>query len=757
MTTVKAYPEQRASKKFTNTCLQAKNQDLQIQAMLHNAAKRIAPVWPIDTFIACNPLQGFESSHFEDALRLGYVKQQGQIYSLGLKEVNYQMIKWCTSFFDTEESSFTMPYADKSIYFRFLKLAPHDRQLLKNTNARQFLERLPSSAEDAIALCLSMLQVLPGQEEPFIEQTLAYLPGWSGFVKWKAEWDNSVTHSDNRVTIAEFVAIRLILTCILWPDAAKEKKYTQDASDVKNIMTLLEHKETSYKETLLNAILPEIKHRELNSIRRHAQLVFCIDVRSEPYRRAIESMGNYETFGFAGFFGLPIRVEELGANKSKACCPVLLKPKYSIQETIATSDTAVVKRYSQGRAIKNTVKYFYQKLKYNFSTPFILVEALGFFYGLLMSLKSISPTFSSRLSATMNGWLLPSTPTKLNYELSKINVDQGLSLNEQISYAETVLCLMGLTSGFAKLVVLCGHGSTTENNPYASALDCGACGGNHGGINARLLASILNKPEVRQGLEDVGIHIPLDTVFYGALHNTTTDAVKLFTHDGQQSIYRELLLQLESDLEKATAVTNHERGATFNSENPLKEVIKRSLDWSETRPEWGLARNAAFIVAPRNLTKNINLDGRCFLHSYRYEQDPDGTLLETILTAPMVVAQWINTQYLFSTLNNIAFGSGSKITHNVVGKIGIMQGNSSDLMHGLPLQSVMSSDEQRYHEPQRLLTIIYGSKETIHKVIQKHSILKTLVFNQWVHVLVIDCLDQIPYQMNQSGEWVAVA
>lgn len=80
------------------------------------------------------------------------------------------------------------------------------------------------------------------------------------------------------------------------------------------------------------------------------------------------------------------------------------------------------------------------------------------------------------------------------------------------------------------------------------------------------------------------------------------------------------------------------------------------------------------------------MEGRCFLHSYDYRNDPGGHYLAVILTAPIVVAQWINMQYLFSTLDNVAYGSGSKITKKITEKIGIMQDNASERMTELPLQ-----------------------------------------------------------------------
>ncbi|MBL7480354.1 DUF2309 domain-containing protein [Legionella bononiensis] len=761
MTTAKILSKQdrdnNAIKKSEMVYYPAKNKDLELQALVHNAAKCIAPVWPLETFIACNPLQGFEAQSFEEALAQGAFRRQRAERNLQLEEVNLQMIKWCGGFFDAGQGSIYMPNREKGFYFGFLKLAYFDKQLHHNKKqAKEFLQQLPESAEEALKMCLQILHVPQGQEEAFLSQTLRYLPGWAGFVKWKTDWQNSKKPEETQVTLTDFLAVRLVLTCILWPDAAKEKKSIDDGSLVKKVLTKLKSNEDSYRQKLLSLLLPEVKKGEDHLPRRNAQLVFCIDVRSEPFRRAIESLGSYETFGFAGFFGLPVRIDEFDTNKNKECCPVLLKPKYAIKEMSAAANNDDFERYQRGKAFINRCKSLYTQLKNNVSTPFALVESLGLWCGLNMILKSLSPELSHHSVSAITGWLKPAIPTKVAYELSETDAEQGLSLHEQISYAETVLRLMGLTSGFAKLIILCGHGSTTENNPYASALDCGACGGNHGGINARLLASILNKPEVRRGLEDCGMHIPLDTVFYGAQHNTTTDSVELYTQDVAKPIYPELISQLQNDLKEARLITNQERRVQLQSCSSHKDITRRSMDWSETRPEWGLARNAAFIVAPRHLTKNISLDGRCFLHSYRYEQDSEGTFLETILTAPMVVAEWINTQYLFSTLDNVAFGSGSKITHNVVGTIGVMQGNGSDLMHGLPLQSVMSSDMEPYHEPQRLLTLVYAPKEMVSQVIEKHSILKTLFFNQWVHLIVIDPKNQGVYQLTQSGEWILV-
>ncbi|MEQ1654661.1 MAG: putative inorganic carbon transporter subunit DabA, partial [Nitrospira sp.] len=254
--------------------------------------------------------------------------------------------------------------------------------------------------------------------------------------------------------------------------------------------------------------------------------------------------------------------------------------------------------------------------------------------------------------------------------------------------------------------------------------------------------------------------IPSDTHFLAGQMDTTTDQVQLFDLEDVPPTHRADLARLQEDLKEASTLTSQERCTRFPEvEQPLDEgaaeshVRKRSVDWSQVRPEWGLSSNTAFVIGRRELTKGLNLEGRVFLQSYDARQDPNGRLLEVLLTGPQVVAQWINMEHYFSAVDNDVYGSGSKIYHNVVGRIGIMSGPWSDLRLGLARQTVMNGDVP-YHEPMRLLSIVEAPRERIDKLIERHEILRHYYHNEWVHLVALDPDDRVWYRYRPTGEWV---
>ncbi|MBI1323094.1 DUF2309 family protein [bacterium] len=720
-----------------------------IMEVIAQASDIVAPVWPLKNFIAVNPLQGLENLPFETAIaESGRIRNSVKNSSPGFDAVNRETIKWCSAFFDDGQATLAMPGRQAGLYRCFADLARFDQRLNRSAADDNFLKRLPGAPSVAIELCLDKLDIPGSQRSEFIRQSLAALPGWAGYLKWKSNWQSPEEYAKLPASLVDFVAVRLVLTCLLSPDATLDKSLEPSAPvNLDGIVA----KENEFRDSLLRKLLPFAVRTEDKSLDRpKAQLVFCIDVRSEPFRRTIEAQNDYETLGFAGFFGIPVRIKPFGESHAHDSCPVLLKPGHEVEEHACSTHADRAEQYKKGRGLLSTWKGFYQSLKYNFATPFALVEMLGPWCGLSMMAKTFATHRYGRFRLSTADRFMP-----------EVAVTPGLDhieISRQADFGEQALRMMGLTARFAPLVVLCGHGSTTENNAFASALDCGACGGNHGGANARILASILNSDGVREILAERGIRIPSDTLFLAAEHDTTTDEMTLFEVEEMSGVEAELVASLRNDLAQARIENSFARSRNFDSKaidssEAFEITSLRSQDWAQVRPEWGLARNAAFVVGPRGLTSQMNLEGRCFLHSYDWQADTDGKFLTTILTAPMVVAQWINSQYFFSTIDPVAFGAGSKVTHNVTGKIGVMQGNASDLMHGLPLQSVYSSDETPYHEPMRLLTVVQAPKLRVDEIVRSQAVLQKLFGNGWVQLVCIDPTDGHAYLLSRDFEW----
>lgn len=670
----------------------------------------IAPAWPLQHLVATNPMAGFESMPFDEALRHAKAYFQQQELPEGMQRVNRISIKWLQIFFDQGQATIAMPNRDQGFLQTMRQLLVWDKQVHQGRRERQqWIRQLPATAEGVVQQCLGYFQYSPEQTNQYLTLLLTTLPGWSAYIQYRINTDASITQ-------AEYLAFRLILTHVLWPESASLLAWHEQAMNTADVDDLYEQlcvRESAYKAKL--GIQLQSAHMRGNQAKTlaPAQWVCCIDVRSEPLRRALEMKGQYETFGYAGFFGVPVSIEDAITGSRHASCPVLLTPAHNIVERPIYAEHNCRKRY---RAIQ-AVKQLYQSLKYTFTTPFSLVETLGLSAGIWMGIRTLSPRLSR--------WITRYLKKIAHQDIQRVPILSSIPVQEQLRYAANMLTSIGLTQHFSPLVILCGHGSTTQNNAHATALDCGACGGNKGGANARILAAILNHPIIRSKLaEEYGIVVPDQTWFVAAQHNTTTSDIDI-ADQVVPTAHRAALDAVKEKIQSITAILGG------------KNRQQRAYDWAQVRPEWGLAKNASFIIAPRWLTQGIDLEGRAFLHSYEWEQDKDGAILAGILTAPMIVAQWINAQYFFSTLDPVAFGSGSKITANVCGKIGLMQGNASDLMHGLSVQSLFVSDTQSYHPLQRLLIVIYAPNSHVDAVIGRCPGVKNLIEQGWVSSLII--------------------
>ena len=122
------------------------------------------------------------------------------------------------------------------------------------------------------------------------------------------------------------------------------------------------------------------------------------------------------------------------------------------------------------------------------------------------------------------------------------------------------------------------------------------------------------------------------------------------------------------------------------------------------------------------------------------------------MTAPMVVASWINLAYYGSTVNNRAFGCGNKVLHDVAGVLGVLEGNAGDLKVGLPWQSV--HDGTRFiHEPLRLYVCIEAPLDALNAVIAKNAGVRELVDNRWLHLFAMSDDGYVAKRYRKNFHW----
>ncbi|MFT0803369.1 putative inorganic carbon transporter subunit DabA [Bacillus swezeyi] len=687
--------------------------------------------------------------------------------------LDHHVIKWCKLYLDESQSAWRLPHREKGFYSAWRRLVEHDPALSRAE--RQRLNGWPEEPRDALKRALAALDISNGDMQDYLEAHLLSLPGWAGMMLWRSRQSR-----DEEELLLEYLAVRLsmewmlvkphlplskpklekerqlvnlIAACLYWGGLTPDEWLELSPAEQKARLTLarrfdgmtcrhlwLEAWEQTYAAEIKKVTANQPAAAE-TSEPVLAQLAFCIDVRSEPFRRALEKSGPFETYGTAGFFNLAIETCELGSKHSHSSLPVILKPQHRVKETAEESS---FKSYQEHQKAAASLSSAFKTMKQNLLAGMLLPEVSGPWLSLQMAARSLAPRKAGEAFRKARKTWLKKPQAKLSLdrmETSETGIPVGFTEEEKAAYARHALQMMGITDRFAPLVVICGHSSRSTNNPYASALDCGACGGASGAFNARVLAALCNLPSVRQRLRSDGIFIPDDTAFAAAEHMTTLDELHWLYVPELSEKAQKAFDRMNSALPDVSRTVGAERLAElpqFGYKNPRNEIERFAEDWSEVRPEWGLARNASFIIGTRRLTRGADLEGRAFLHSYDWRNDQDGSILSGIISGPGTVAQWINLQYYASTVAPHYYGSGNKATQTVTSGLGVMQGNASDLLTGLPWQSVMLSDQEIYHAPLRLLVVIEAPREYIERLLEQDHGFRKKMENSWILLASID-------------------
>ncbi|MEX2112915.1 MAG: DUF2309 domain-containing protein [Pirellulales bacterium] len=681
---------------------------------------------------------------------------------------------------------------------------PIDRWLSGLPAELERLERAGLTPLEIIEDSLDLLGVVAADREKYLASTILALRGWAGMLwqmETNAEW---TVHPAPRGTLIEYVAVRLVLERLAISHAARDTlgdrgdldklaprlrkklhrtprlsvdqraflvfqlaqylgwkpfdlhrlsrvewtallKEVESFSDFHRRRTYHLAFERRYRNRVLDALVVHARVAPAQIERPEFQVICCLDEREESFRRHLEEVApECETFGTAGFFGVAMYYRGAADAHYVPLCPVVIKPSHYVQEEVDVSfDESHQRRLETRRALGKIVHRLHVVSRTVFG------GALTALFGTLASVPLMARVLCPRLTAktrrTFGRFVQPPPVAHLLLERREDPPAPqpghfGYSLDEMVAIARSVLEELGLTRRFARLVLVMGHGSSSVNNPHASAYDCGACGGGRGGPNARAFASILNDPRVREQLARVGLVIPRETIFLGGLHNTCDDSIQYYDLDRLPSLHRGDFIRAKLALDEVRRRNAHERCRRFESadlslspEAVLRHVEGRAEDLSQVRSECGHATNATCIVGRRFHTRSLFLDRRAFLTSYDpTHDDAEHSTLTRILQAVFPVCAGINLEYYFSYVDPTGYGCGTKLPHNITSLLGVMDGAASDLRPGLPWQMV------EIHEPVRLLFVIETTAAAMLAILERNPGIGRLVHNEWVQLAVLD-------------------
>lgn len=715
-------------------------------------------------------------------------------------EVHPLFIRFLSSYLDQGLADWAMPHRERGMYACFVDLyggaatracAPWGRVLVELLADDQRAGRSPLAS---LQHSLEELGIAASQQHAWLMSTALVLRGWAGMVRQIETRPDRVTAFAVPAKLVDFFAIRALLDRAVltplaasalerpvalrellavlqdrmpqtappttaeraWPlfqvarifDRTPEAIAACTAEDVSALEREVNRFDGLGRRRVLHlAYERHLRHRFYDALAQHRavaadvpavfQAVFCLDEREESLRRHLEEVEpDVETFGTAGFFGVPMYYRGATDAHPRPLCPVVVRPEHYVAETDVV-DTHRRARWRQwwrrsvglvGRNVHLSSKTLVRGT--------LLMALVGTFSMVPLVLRVVFPRLSLRLAGVARpivGERITQLVLHRRPEAPPIGRHLGFTAQEMTTIVRTQLENIGIVGRFAPLVCVFGHGSASLNNPHESAYDCGACGGGHGGPNARAFAAMANDPDVRRQLAAQGIVIPESTWFVGGERNTSSNRITYYDLEQMPEHARphfekaRVALDRAREREAAERCRHFEPAARRRSPRAaLLHVESRGLDLAQPRPEYGHGSNAFCFVGRRATTRGLFLDRRCFLVSYDAARDPDSSILARILRAVVPVVVGINLEYYFGTVDPVGYGAGSKLPHNVTSLLGVMDGAQSDLRTGLTAQMV------EIHEPVRLTLVVEATAEALDRLLQADAALTHLLERRWL-------------------------
>ncbi len=729
----------------------------------------------LENFIHQNPLKHFEFMEFRAAVEHVHHLEQyatpGErvLERVGVdprKRAHEALVDLSAAFLDRGAAKWAPQFRDRGFLYFFATLenlgfAPW------RTHARQMADRVlghmemkHESADLAEAILrenLTVFDVPAAETDAAIRNMLLEVRGWAGMFR-RMETHPSECPPGTDVRLLEFAAVQSILLRssiealafqLGWDAELPLSKWLSSASRKEEAHPIggmhpsaiafadqsagkREDLEAEFESKLLHAIGNQ-QPGSGDKKRPMLQLLTCIDDRECSFRRHIEESDPelIETFGVAGFFGIPIRFQPSDGRDQMILAPEGNNPPACLIEGAFKADEEKAAEYDKRRKQLGTLNLWWENASFSPIGSLVLSMAAPFTLARLW-LMGFAPNTSRNAIELLRHRFLDKPRTDFQLPFSAEHAARLLA---------STMKDIGLNQRFAKIVMVLGHGAVSNNNPFFAAYNCGACGGREGGPNARLWARLANDKDVRALLlKNHDIAVPEDTVFVGGLHNTTADSVEFFDLEVVPESLREEFLRVTTIIERGRRENALERCTRFllakkvqTADEALAYVQTRSTDAAEVRPELNHATNAGVVVGRRELTKGLFLDRRVFLPSYNpLYDDARGTNLEHVVAPALIVCSGINLEYLFSTIEADSHGAGTKAPLNIVGNVGVLQGTAGDLRPGLPAQMT------EMHVPIRALFVIDAPIATLEAVLARREELRKIVRNEWVRLVVRD-------------------